>query len=168
MNKLIIEKKTDSIINSFYLKYKNREKIKKNIPLVKSLKKLDTIFILFKQSKNEIKKSSGTITKKLEGSIDYTFNFSDGHYFNFLQAKYMNNGFDSLLSDFKIKDKRFLGKNKERIITYDSLNENIEELENIFFTIQNKVFYIIDCKDTTKGKIKLKQVNLFGNYISKE
>lgn len=162
-----LKRKLDSIINSFNLKNRNTSKIKRNTPLIKKIKKLDTVFIYFKHKKNEYKKLSGVQSPDFK-SIDYIFKFSNEHEFRFMKAEYLNLGFDRELADNKIKRKRFLRKNKHKILTHKILNREVNQLRNIYFLIKEKPIYLIDCKETKKGKITLRQVTLFGDFFEIE
>lgn len=141
-----------------YVQYK--EKVSK---LMKKIKKSDTLYVYFKYGKNELKRMSGFVMPTHRGT-EYIFKFNDGHEFIFLKDKYLNLGFDKEIADVKTKRKRFLRKNKGNILTIEILDNEKYLLASIYFMMRDRPIYLIDCKETHKRKITLRQITLFSDY----
>ncbi|MRX37758.1 hypothetical protein GJU43_00585 [Flavobacterium sp. LC2016-23] len=121
-----------------------------------TLKKSDTIYVLFKGKKKENK---GVSADHVDRSYDF-FDFDEPLYF--FHYKYL--GYErkiaNIVSDVKIVDKSFIKKNKAKIITPKFIKNN--SLCKIVAEILNnsKTIYIIDYTEKKNTKIKLYEVKM--------
>jgi hypothetical protein len=127
---------------------------------IENIKKLDTIYVLFKEDYNQHK----TFIKNNDGN-GYYFLGSD---FCFIKdAKGIvtlntnSNEINYKVADERYEKKSFLRKHKKEIIDVEFLKKLITE--NVSFvdypSEKLKIYYIIDVDDFTKNKIKLVEVN---------
>ncbi|WP_026710127.1 hypothetical protein [Flavobacterium filum] len=117
----------------------------------------DSIFIIFKEGKNQFVKSLRPLPKLMEiDYISYWYFFENEQFFNFV----IDRTYDyekkphEILRTFKVK-KSFLKKNKDSVYTIDDINKKKLYDDTAFFQY-NKIF-IIDLSEK-KGR----------NYIARE
>ncbi|MEL1255383.1 hypothetical protein AAEO57_16450 [Flavobacterium sp. DGU38] len=127
------------------------------------LKKLDTIYIPYHGKANEKKNDIQTRiipTDFKEKSFAFTL---DSIYLSFFHLEFK--GWEkkdiNVRSERKIVNKRFLKKNKDKIISPDLINQYDNEKINCEILTQNKVFYILDLTEK-KRRVILYEVNYMG------
>jgi hypothetical protein len=116
------------------------------------IKKLDTIYIPFREGKYEIK-FDYPVEKDGFKNRSYLFNYKkkDEHGFDFEIDK-------NKTLENKTINKCFLKKNKEKIIEIDSLRKfDYQDIQCELFN-RLKIFYIIDFSEKKEKKIKLFRV----------
>lgn len=119
-----------------------------------TLKKSDTIYLLFKGGKKEQK---GVAADGVDRSYNF-FDFEETLYF--FHYKYL--GYErkvaNIVSDVKVVDKNFIKKNKVKIITPKFLKKN--NLCKVVAEILNhhRTIYIIDYTEKKENKIKIYEV----------
>ena len=115
------------------------------------LKKTDSVFIYFSESKVQKIYSKVNIENSIELKyVTYKFHFDDGKNCNFTINQLFNhdsNG-NKVFKSYKLK-RSFLRKNKHKIITYDDINE--KGFINYIDFLQERKVYIID-KAEKKGR----------------
>ncbi|MRX37759.1 hypothetical protein GJU43_00590 [Flavobacterium sp. LC2016-23] len=126
-----------------------------------SLKKSDTIYVLFKGKKNE-RKSIQPQTKYNYDDRVYSFFIFDQESLDLYHRKYSSyeNSVANIVSDVKVVNKSFIKKNKAKIITPKFIKK--KNLCKIVAEILNhhRVIYIIDCTEKKENKIKLYEVEV--------
>lgn len=136
------------------------------------IKKLDTIYIRFKEDKFH---NRFIFPDDYKGFKErrYTLNFienSKKEFFKFFFTEYPNSDKreKGIKSDVKIVKKRFLKKHKNEIIDIDFFKKygiyksTYEAFENC------SIIYIIDLNDKKKGQIKLYEVTKWSSYHMEE
>ena len=138
------------------------------------IKKLDTIYVLFEEGKNQYKSKSkyNMYNKghpKEKNGIEYYFKFDDkkhAKYINFYHEKYRD--WDAMIakdsSKILIKNKKFLKNNV--IINYSYFIEN--EFCRAISSFKTIKFFIIDKAEFTNKKITLRQVYFFSSCEPEE
>jgi hypothetical protein len=128
---------------------------------IKDIKKLDTIYIFFKEGNNQHK----TFVKDYD---DNGYYFFDGDVYFCKDAKgiyYYDNSDIPFTKVWKSADERyvrkcFLRKHKKEIIGIDFFKKlKDERISFVDFSEKPKIYYIIDAADFKKNKIKLVEVN---------
>jgi len=163
-----IEKDISKDINAEYEAIKTlRERINKN-DLVEKYSKTDTLFIVFKKSKNVKKKKYQENKKFKDSTISYNFVIKDSSFFTFIYRKYID--FDKRESDSSslilIKDRKFLKENKDRVLTKKFFRKDKKIKTDYFMQIlheimsSKKIIFIIDKDEFFDDKILLRQVNI--------
>jgi hypothetical protein len=122
------------------------------------IKKVDTIYIYFKEDKikqNHHIESSRNKDKKYD---TYIFDYSNEQFsFQFSNLKTFNN--------VKKANRKFLKKNKDIILNYDFIKKigglYIAEMIGSFYNAK-KVVFVIDDNDISCFKISLKEVSIVG------
>lgn len=130
---------------------------------LEEIKKLDTIYIYFNYGVYE---KNGTnikidLSKRDEFSkenVVYTFEIDDYNIIHLFFQKYKD--FDDyglgIKKDVKYVRKKFLKKNKEKIIDVNFFINN--GFRETYYALFGKVVYIIDSKEIKGRKVKLKQL----------
>lgn len=123
---------------------------------------MDTIFILFKKSKYNIKID---YPEEKDGfkNRSYIFNYKkkDAYYFEFKK------NLDRII-ETKVVNKLFLKRNKEKIIKIDNLSKfNYEDIQCELFT-RSKKFYIIDLTEKKDQTYTIYRVIHFNSCPSRE
>jgi hypothetical protein len=132
------------------------EKSKKFI--VNKLTIKDTIYMLFKQKKNQRKYSTKKNDKII--SFSYNYDFKKGNVLYFSTGRK-----DSITSDYvfgnkkagvKWVDRKFLRKNRDRVFTYKKIEKN--GFEKTVEEVENCIFYLIDIEMKEDGKYIAREV----------
>jgi len=134
---------------------------------IEELKKVDTIYIYFKNNSiHERKDIYDKMKVKRLNKISYVFttDFYNTIFFNSSEYKDSDSYINGIKNDVKILKKKFLRKNKNIILDIDFFIKNGFK-QTFFAALYGKTVYIIDRGDTKKGKVKLKQVSVMSNYI---
>lgn len=130
------------------------------------LKKSDTIYIEFKDRKNEKKDiihSQITSNNFIERAYDFNLFDKQNFYFQYSTFKDWTKKEANIISEIRKVNKSFLKKHKKEIIRIDSLKEyKYNDIVCELFS-QLKVFYIIDFTEKKKGNFMLYEVNCI-NY----
>ena len=124
---------------------------------IEDVKKKDTVFILFEQSKKfkEYTYNGGDIFKDCH---KYTYYYSNSDYIVFTCCRMLDFDREALITTVK---KRWL--KKQLIITKDFLKKmGIIEANRILYS---KKLFIIEAKDYKKRKVLSKQATLSSSYI---
>lgn len=119
-----------------------------------SLKKADTIYVLFKGRKFEKK---GVSPDNVDRSYNF-YGFEKELYFFHSKYHSYERKIANIVSDVKTVDESFIKKNKAKIITRRFLKRN--DLCKVVAEILNhhRTIYIIDCTEKKDGKIVLYEV----------
>ena len=128
----------------------------------------DAVYIIFKESKNQIKEAPYLINKHLEPDAVFKmiFDKEGKSYFAFYKAKYLD--FDAVesntIADVKIVDRSFLREHKEDIITMKEflkmgIGKSYDKVVN------TKKIYLIDKSEIKKGKVIMYEVGLHSTYF---
>ncbi|RKR04678.1 hypothetical protein C8C83_4011 [Flavobacterium sp. 90] len=128
------------------------------------LKKLDTIYIPFKQGKYNIKIDYPEEKDGLKNR-SYIFNYkkNDSHYFDFELKKNPNK-----ILEIRKADKSFLRKNKKNIIKIKGLEKfDYQDIQCDLFT-RLKTFYIIDFSEKKDRAYIIYRVTHINSCISRE
>ncbi|MBP4139480.1 hypothetical protein [Flavobacterium geliluteum] len=134
---------------------------------INHIKTLDTIYVKFKKSKNQI--------KEIKENGNYRFytiyleNNKNREYFNFTKPDYKDYSTDEKRSFLpRNEQKSFLKKHKKDIIGISFFNKyGIVKSTYTAFEKCN-VIYIIDCDEQKKGKIILYRVLKYSSYTMGE
>ena len=130
--------------------------------------KKDTLYICFDYGKNQEVKTNPNIHPSMGETKTYYFRFHKD-FISFTKRKYLD--YDAMdidkKSDIKIVKKRFLQKNKDKILGYSFFLKQ-KELRLVYFQLDQKVFYLIDKKEIKRNKIKLKEVKIFSSFAIEE
>lgn len=125
-----------------------------------TLKKSDTIYVLFKGKKNE-KKLVATQPAHNYNERWYSFNGLEKSltFYHFKYRSYEDR-IANIVSDVKVVDKNFIKKNKARIITPKFIDSYIFCVVVSEILNKSKKIYIIDCTEKKGGKIKLYEAQM--------
>lgn len=126
------------------------------------LKKLDTIYIEFKDNKNEKKYSIQTRIQPTNfDERAYNFVVEDlwGLYFQHPKYKNWEKQEANIVSEVRKVNKSFLKKHKKDIIGIDFLKKYKSEDIVCEILTQLKILYIIDFTEKKKGNVKIYEVN---------
>lgn len=130
------------------------------------LKKMDTIYIYFKNS-SDLEKKEIYKNMKVErfNRICYKFSldFYNTIFFNSSEYKDYDSYEKGIKNDVIIVKKSFLRKNKEKIIDIDFFIKN--GFKETFFLLYGKIIYLIDEEEIKNRKVLIKQVQMDSNYI---
>jgi hypothetical protein len=130
------------------------------------LKKSDTIYIEFKDRKNEKKDiihSQITSNNFIERAYDFNLFDENNLYFQYSTFKNWEKKEDNIISEIRKVNKSFLKKHKKEIVRIDSLKKyKYNDIVCELFS-QLKVLYIIDFTEKKKGNVILYEVNCL-NY----
>lgn len=128
---------------------------------IESIKKLDTVYIYFNHMKYEkYSNIGGTSNKRTIDSYVYQFYLNNDYCVNFISTNYKD--FDDLekgiKTDVKTVKKKFLRKNKEKILDINFFIKNgfLETFNAIY--VPHKVIYLIDSREINGRKVLLKEV----------
>nr|WP_315153877.1 hypothetical protein [uncultured Flavobacterium sp.] len=125
-----------------------------------TLKKSDTIYVLFKGKKNERKSIAPQPKYNYDDRWYYFFGLEQTvALFHFKYHSYENK-VANIVSDVTTVDDNFIKKNKAKIITPRFLKKNnlckvVADILN-----HNRTIYIIDCTEKKDGKIVLYEVQM--------
>jgi hypothetical protein len=126
-----------------------------------NIKKLDTIYISFKNRKHNIKID---YPEEIDGFKNrrYMFNYKKKNEYGF-DFEFKKN--PSKIVETIVINKELLKKNKEKIVEIDSLKKfDYQDIQCELFN-QLKTFYIIDFSEKKGKNIKLYQVVFMGHCI---
>ena len=128
---------------------------------IESIKKLDTVYIYFNHMKYEkYSNIGGTSNKNKMTTYLYQFYFDTYNYVYFISRNY--NDFDDfekgIKTDIKKVKKKFLRKNKEKILDINFfLRNGFLETFNALY-VPRKVIYLIDSKEIKGRYVILKEI----------
>ena len=130
---------------------------------LESIRKLDTIYVYFNYGKYEKygKKENLNIKSEfLKDNATYAYSLDDFNTIYFFYKKY--NGFDDfekgIKTDVKKVKKKFLRKNKEKILDiHFFLRNGFSETFNALY-VPRKVIYLIDSKEIKGRYVILKEI----------
>lgn len=120
------------------------------------IKKADTVYVYFKFHKREQYHNRETITNTKQEYDYYYYIFSNVPIYQSMTFFHH----PILSPEVRIEQKIFLKKKKDIIITFKFLTKF--DLGAATDLLRNKTVYLIDAKDNSKGRIKLKRVKVEG------
>ena len=133
---------------------------------LESIKDLDTVYIYFNYGKYEkyghIKKKENISNKFRENYTTYAFSLDNYNiiYFYYNDYKDFDDYEKGIKADVKKVKKKFLKKNKEKILGIDFfINNGFDKVFSILYTTQKKI-YIIDSDEIKKRNIVLREVRM--------
>lgn len=128
------------------------------------IKKMDTIYIPFRQGKYNIKID---FPEEKDGfrNREYIFNYKKkntrGFYFEFKKTP-------NKIVETKVITKKILKENKLKIVEIDSLKKFEDQVIQCELFTRSKIFYLIDFSEKKGKKIKMYRVIFFSHCIVKE
>jgi len=138
---------------------------------LESIKKSDTVYIYFNYGKYEkYSNIGGTLDEKKIITYLYQYYLDKENFINFTSRNYRD--FDDLLAgkktDVKTVRKKFLRKNKEKILDINFFLKNgfLETFNALY--IPKKVIYLIDSKEIKGRNITLKEVTMDASNFTPE
>ncbi len=126
--------------------------------------KQDTLYVCFDYGKNQKVQIGSKTRSRLGQTKRYYFSFGKKQIY-FILRKYLD--YDAMdidkIADIKIVKKRFLRKNKDKILDYNFF-EKQKNLRLTYFDLKQKVFYLIDKAEIKRNKIILREVRISSTF----